>query len=248
MMTRIPAIRWQGALAACLLAVACTASAAPQDADAGRDDWARIDEKVLTEGFLAAHPDLRWRGEALEAWEKKDYASAMTMFLRAASHADKPSQAVVADMYWRGEGVPQDRPLGYAWMDLAAERMYPVFLGYRENYWAALSPAEREEAIERGQALLAEYGDDVAKPRLEKALRRGARPTGSRTGFTGALTIIPNTGPFAGTGMTLSGTEYYAKKYWEPAQYWQLQDEIWSAPPRGKVDVGDVETVRGERP
>lgn len=207
-----------------------------------------IDPGILTEGFLSSHPDIRWRREGLYSYNRKEYDIAVAQFLRAARHADKPSQAVVADMYWRGEGVPQDRPLGYAWMDLAAERMYPVFLGYRESYWSALSPAEREQAIERGQALLAEYGDDVAKPRLEKALRRGARPTGSRTGFTGALTIIPNTGPLAGTGMTLSGSEYYARKYWEPAQYWQLQDEIWSAPPRGKVDVGEVEKVSGEQP
>jgi hypothetical protein len=247
-MKTFPTIRWRGGLAVLLVAAACSAPLAAQEPGDGRDDWARIDEKVLTEGFLSAHPDLRWRGEALEAWEKKDYQSAMTMFLRAARHADKPSQAVVADMYWRGEGVPRDRPLAYAWMDLAAERMYPVFLGFRESYWNALSPVEREQAIERGQALLAEYGDDVAKPRLEQALRRGSRSTGSRTGFTGALTIIPNTGPLAGTGMTLSGHEYYAKKYWEPAQYWQLQDEIWSAPPRGQVDVGDVEKVSRDQP
>ncbi|WP_454259233.1 hypothetical protein [Pseudoxanthomonas mexicana] len=34
---------------------------------------ARIDPAVLTEGFLAAHPDLRWRAEGVRSYERKDY-------------------------------------------------------------------------------------------------------------------------------------------------------------------------------
>src|SRR3546814_6828921 len=83
----------------------------------------------------------------------------MDQFLRAARYADKPSQAMVAEMHWRGLGVPQDRELGYAWMDLAAERMYPNFVIKRERYWQLLDADQRSNAIERGQQLLAEYGD-----------------------------------------------------------------------------------------
>lgn len=204
-----------------------------------------IDPAVLTEGFLAAHPDLRWRGEGVRAYEAGDFESAATYFRRAARHADKPSQAMLAEMYWRGVGVDRDRALGYVWMDLAGERMYPDFIVMRERYWNELDEAERASAIERGQAVFAEYADDVAKPRLETILRRERRrTTGSRTGFVGNLTIIPNTGPMAGTGMTLSGEQYYAKEYWEPEHYWQLQDQIWRAPPRGRVDASDLQPVR----
>lgn len=202
----------------------------------------KADVVMMTEGFLAAHPDLRWRNEGMRAYQAKDYTVALTRFQRAARHADKPAQALIADMYWRGVGVPQDRPLAYAWMDIAAERLYPSFVAYRESYWEALTPAEREDAVARGQAVLAEYGDDAAKPRLAKILKRERRNvTGSRTGFAGTLTIIPYTGPLAGTGMTLSGHEYYAEKYWEPAAYWAHQDELWSAPLRGRVTVGDLQ-------
>lgn len=201
-----------------------------------------VDRMVLTEGFLSAHPDLRWRLEGMRAYDAKDYDVAMSRLLRAARHADKPSQAMVAEMHWRGVGVPQDRALGYAWMDIAAERLYPAFIAYRETYWEALSPAEREDAIARGQAVLAEYGDDVAKPRLESVLRRERRNvTGSRVGFVGNLDIIPMTGPLAGTGMTISGDQYYADKYWEPKAYWAHQDTIWNAPLRGRVVVGEME-------
>lgn len=204
----------------------------------------KIDPDVLTEGFLVAHPDLRWRAEGVRAYEEQDYDQALEYLKRAARYADKPSQAIIAGMYWDGVGVPQDRPLAYAWMDVAGERLYHDFILYREAYWNALDEAGRADALQRGQAILAEYGDDAAKPRLEKTLRRErGQVTGSRVGFVGYMTIVPNTGPLAGTGITLRGDQYYAREYWEPEAYWQLQDRIWKAPARERVDVGDVEQV-----
>lgn len=198
--------------------------------------------EAMTEGFLAAHPDLRWRREGLHDFGNERYREAIGHFRHAARYADKASQAMLAEMHWKGLGVPQDRAMGYIWMDLAAERMYPNFLILRERYWAELDEATRREAIERGQALYGEFGDDVAKPRLEKVLRRERRKiTGSRVGFVGNLTIIPQTGPFAGTGMTIRGDTLYAKEYWEPEKYWALQDTIWKNPPRGEVEVGEIQ-------
>ena len=217
-------------------------SAAP-----ARADGEAIDPAVLTEGFLAAHPDLRWRVEGVRSYERKDYASALTELKRAAYYGDKPAQAIIAEMYWSGTGVAQDRALAYAWMDVAAERLYHDFLVRREGYWRALDGAQRQDAIARGQAVMAEYGDDVAKSRLEKVLRREMRRvTGSRVGFVGNLTIVPQTGPWAGTGMTLRGDEYYAPKYWQPEKYWQLQDELWKAPLKGRVRVGEPETLEAK--
>lgn len=201
-----------------------------------------INPEVLTEGFLAAHPDLRWRKQGMLAYEKQDYPRALEHFKRAAHYADKPSQAMVAEMYWQGIGAPGDRVLGYIWSDLAGERLYPDFIAIREHRWSQLDESERSQAIERGQAILDEYGDAAAKPRLERVLRsERRRVTGSRVGFVGAMTIIPMTGPLAGTGMTLSGDEYYAKKYWEPSEYWRMQDEVWRAPIRGRVRASDLQ-------
>lgn len=201
-----------------------------------------MEHATLTEGFLAAHPDLRWRLEGVRFYEKEDYPAAMRSFLRAAGFADKPSQAIIAEMHWKGVGTPRDRPLAYAWMDIAAERLYPDLVAHREAYWEALTAAEREEAVRRGQAMLAEYGDAAAQPRLERILKRERRQvTGSRVGAVGNLKIIPNTGPLAGTGMTIAGHEYYADKYWKPSHYWAHQDALWNAPRRGQVVVGDVE-------
>lgn len=202
-----------------------------------------ISPALMTESFLSAHPDLRWRREGLHEYSNKRYDRAMEYFLRAARYADKPAQAMIAEMYWTGTGVVQDRALGYAWMDLAAERFYSNFIIKREEYWRALDEAAQRDAIVRGQPLLIEYGDDVAKERMAKVLRKQRSLTGSRVGFVGNLEIIPFTGPYAGTGMTLRGDEYYASKYWQPEKYFEWQDEVWDAPAarKGRVKVGDVE-------
>lgn len=63
----------------------------------------------MTEGFLSAHPDLRWRREGLHAYANKRYDEAMSYFLRAARYADKPAQAMIAQMYWNGVGIALTR-------------------------------------------------------------------------------------------------------------------------------------------
>ena len=108
-----------------------------------------MDTDIMSEGFLASHPDLRWRIEGARSYESKQYDRALTEFQRSAHHADKPSQAIIAEMYWSGTGVAMDRALAYAWMDLAAERGYATFLGQRERYWNALDEAAR---VHRQQA------------------------------------------------------------------------------------------------
>lgn len=202
-----------------------------------------ISPELMTEGFLSAHPDLRWRREGLHAYANKNYAEAMQYFQRAARYADKPAQAMIAEMYWKGIGVPQDRELGYAWMDMAAERFYSNFVILREQYWGKLDAEERRKAIERGQALLAEYGDDVAKVRMAKVLRKERNATGSRVGFVGNLEIVPFTGPNAGKGLSIRADEYYSPKFWQADKYFEWQDQVWDAPGarKGRVEVGDVE-------
>src|SRR5690606_3408590 len=119
----------------------------------------------------------------------------------------------LAEMLWEGDGVPRDRAQAYAWSDLAAERGWPDLLGKRERYWNQLDAAERERAIEVGLPLLREYGDDVAKPRIDTKLRQARRRiTGSRVGHVGNLTIrLPSVAgdPMQG-GHDVDGSRYYA--------------------------------------
>ncbi|MCA0197205.1 MAG: hypothetical protein LCH59_03675 [Proteobacteria bacterium] len=198
--------------------------------------------------FQTYHPDVRYREQAMKLYREGRYEEALRRFEHAARYADKPSQAMLAEMYWQGRGAPADRVLAYAWMDLSAERDYPDFVRFRERYWEQLDADERAQARIRGQAMLDEYGDAVARPRLEAWLRRGlTSATGSRTGYvSGALQVTAYS--TSGEAYSFHGHEYYADSYWKPREYWRLQDEIWRAPVRERVDVGAPETVRGTGP
>lgn len=219
----------------------------PQLGSAAEEGAKPEQPEALTQSasFLSGHPDLRWRTEGAKSYFDGRYEDALKQFKRAARHADKPSQAMVAEMYWRGEGVEADRAIAYAWMDLAAERHYRDLLIKRERYWADLEPTERERALVIGDAIYAEYGDAVAKPRIEAALRRARnQTTGSRTGFVGALKVMISDG--AGGFLEVDGSQYYAAKYWKPEEYFRWQEQVWTDAPRGQVDVGELERAGRE--
>lgn len=197
---------------------------------------------MSSEGFLASHPDLRWRREGLFAYERGDAETAARYFKRAAEFADKPSQAVYAELLWRGEGVEQDRVLAYAWMDLAAERGYRLFVAKREGFWAELDAAERQRALRDGPAIYDRYGDDVAKPRLNRLLTKGRQGvTGSRVGHVGKIDImLPGPG---GVWWHVTGDDLYQQRFWHPASYWAWQDETWRELRAGSVEILPMEQI-----
>jgi hypothetical protein len=226
------------------LLFATAANAQDQDA-APPQDPPLVNPMANSSDYLAYHPDLGDRKLGMEAYGRSSYAYAARYFRWAARFADKPSQAMLGSMYWNGQGVPQDRALGYAWMDLAAERQYPSLLAFRERYWQELSEDERKRAVEVGQSLYDEYGDAAAKPRLEVWLRRGLQQiTGSHTGFVGSMEIqIPGGHP-----PSIDANQYYDPHFWKGSQYWATVDRSWKAPPKGVVNVGTLETVLGSKP
>lgn len=196
---------------------------------------------MASSAFLDGHPDLKFRRWAMDAYSEEKFVDAFNHFKRSARYADKPSQGMVAEMLWNGKGVAQDRPLGYAWMEVAAERDYPAFALFRELYWQEMSKEERERAIGLNKEIWAEYGDDVAKERLERVMRVARRNvTGSRTGFVGNLSIEVST-PMG--SRRIDATEIYADRFWEPRQYWAWQDQDWKQLGSGKVDVGPVSST-----
>jgi len=204
-----------------------------------------IDSDIVgSDGFLDAHPDQRFRLLGMRARNSGRHEEARAYFRRAARFADKLSQGALAEMYWRGEGGDVDRALGYAWMDLAAERGARLLLAHRERYWLDLAPSERDRALIAGKQIYEEFGDEVAKPRLERLLKSGRRKvTGSRVGWIGTLSICidPDMGR---CGAVVTGDQYYDDRYWVPAQYWKWQDRIILTPlPAGEVHIGPVDVV-----
>ncbi|WP_188239576.1 SEL1-like repeat protein [Stenotrophomonas maltophilia] len=173
--------------------------------------------------FLVYHPDLRFRGLGMQARERGRHEEARNDFRNAARYGDKLSQAALADMLWNGQGGPVDRALGYAWMDLAAERGTEWLVVQRERFWEALSADERERAVREGRALYAEFGDPAATPRLERELRAGSmRQTGSRAGWNGAMR---SQGRGDAGARVLQPEKHQLARYWDPVAYRQWQDE-----------------------
>jgi uncharacterized protein len=199
------------------------------------------DPLLITAGFLSHHQDIKYRLLGLEEYKKQNFEKALRYFRRASFFADKPSQGMVAEMYWKGEGAPRDPVQAYAWMDLAAERGYRGFICLRERYWSSLSETERARAIQEGQAVYARFGDAAAKPRYELGLRQGRREmTGSRTGFRRNVQIEIQSP--AGS-QSIDGSKFYDERYWDAKKYWAWQDKIWMKPRIGNVSIGDIETV-----
>lgn len=196
------------------------------------------DDIILSsESFLASHPDLRFRIRAMEAMKNDKPKEAFALFQRSAYYADKPSQAMIATMYWEGSGVTADRALAYVWMDLAAERRYPDLLAQREHYWAILTPEERERAVEEGQAIYARYGDDVAQNRIDLILRRDRRSSAAgRTGYTGNMQIEI---PVPGGSIMVPAHQFFDERFWKPSEYHQWHESVWRQARQGRVTVGE---------
>lgn len=242
-LSRRPALR----LAAAVLAGVCAVTAAAADRARRSDPPDPTNDPLLiTAGFLEHHQDLKYRMLGMQAYREQRYDDALRLFRRASFFADKPSQGMVAEMYWKGQGTPRDPVQAYIWMDLAAERGYRGFLLLREQYWQALGEPERARVATEGQAVYARFGDAAAKPRYEHQLRIGRNQMlGSRTGFNRGVQIeIP--GPEG--GQSIPGSRFYDERYWDAEKYWAWQDKLWMKPRIGRVTIGEIESVETRIP
>lgn len=239
-MVRTARNRWIGRFAMAVFAGGA-ASASAQEATA---PLSRKEQLTLSsQTFLDAHPDMKHRRLGWEAYATGDAVLARAEFLKAAWYGDKPSQAMLAEMDWKGEGTPMDRASAYTWADIAAERGYAVFVGVRERYWKALDTAEQARALQEGPARLAEYGDGIARDRLDRHMQRRLRDI-TWSSMTAAPPREVRLYDNHGHEMRIDGSRFFSPTFWDPKKYQAWQDAQWRAPPEGKVDVGDVEQVK----
>lgn len=216
-----------------------------------------IDDLVA---MAKGRPNEEARLRGLKSYSQGQYADAAKAFQRSAYYADKFSQHYLSLMHWHGVGVSRDPVQAYIWADLAAERMSHRLLLVRERIWQELTPEQRAQVAERGQAFYARYGDEVAKPRAESAIRQFARDmTGSRVGArTQRLDTMaaPANGSFqvdtgqnnaaytinrAATADALYGADGELLRL---ESYWEDQNRLIDG---GKVEVGPLRPVRGRK-
>ena len=230
---------------AMLLTISMALAASPTHAQKDLGAIDRDDQVVLaSEGFLNAHPDMKFRTEGFLAYQDGRFAEARSHFLRAAEFADKPAQAMLAEMAWKGIGQPPDRSIGYVWADIAAERGYRQFVILRERYLSELDATERARAVEEGAAFMQRYGDASAQYRLVKHLQRARRLMISGRARKDVDVWVP--GPY-GLRTQIRGHDFYASKFWEPEQYFMWVDAVWKNPPIENVEVGPLESVEADQ-
>ncbi|HET9818924.1 MAG TPA: sel1 repeat family protein [Rhodanobacteraceae bacterium] len=130
-------------------------------------------------------PGVKAYKEGMRAFNRDDYKHAVHMLKVAASWGYKPAEYNLGVMYFQGEGVPVDRPLGAAWLVLAAERGNPNYTAARDVVITWLNAAEFARTDELWGQLKQTYGDEVAlrRAKAQWALARSQK-TGSRVGGT----------------------------------------------------------------
>lgn len=206
---------------------------------------ARPNSLVGTKFYLAYHPDLQYQLDAQAAYDDGKFGKALWLFKFSAAYGDKGSQAMIAEMYWRGLGVAPDRATAYAWMDLASSRGSRKLTLLREYYWSQLNAAERQQAVQVGQAIFAEYGDHLTLPRMQDKLRSRERHNRMARAMSAGVNMV-HFMPVGG-GRTLAGIKGPPDEpHWDPDRYLEWRDAFFENPSGAQVEVGRLQVSAGK--
>lgn len=163
-----------------------------------------------------------------------DYQAAADNFKQAAYWADKIAQFNLGLLHVNGEGVSRDVLLGWAWIELAAERGDPTYRDVADDIWSKLAREHRTIARQiLDQELKPEYGDEVAVDRTRHEMERhmrGVTAGGSRTGVT-RVTYVEDA-----YGLML-GTDFYRPERRDFQEMMTLEEHMLQA---GTADGGVV--------
>lgn len=125
-----------------------------------------------------------------EAFARGKATDAIRLWQQAAGWGHKAAQYDLGIAYYKGQGIPVDRPRGIAWLALASERNEEQFQQSFDAAWFEASDEERSDAQRIHAELKPVYADATA---LKKAARRYEDErraiTGSRVGAPGHVVI-----------------------------------------------------------
>lgn len=199
--------------------------------------------------FLNAHPDMKYLLRGRKAYLAGDFKVAHLALERSARYGEKLAQAMLAEMYWKGEGVPVNKARAYAMADVAAERMnQPFFIGKREQYWAAMTPAEQQQAITMAEEILGMYSDKTTMPKIAQVLRNSKGERNRAKGYGRLLTRIIAFNDDGTIEDDIRPDAFHAEKFWEPKEYQKFKDKYVAAVLRyGNVTVRMGDQVQTSR-
>jgi hypothetical protein len=184
-------------------------------------------------------------------WELGKYERAEEMLKLAAGWGSKPAQGVLGVVYFNGEGVAENRPLGLAWLALAAERGTLMQRAIYDSASQKSTDDERREAAGLLEVMKHRYGDGVAAVRADRRYRRemssfrSNHVYGSGTCLSGVNSPWGPMAPAAAeagaevlpvSGCSLASEERIVRGLEKRYEHFF---EGW----KGKITVGDVEQV-----
>jgi hypothetical protein len=111
----------------------------------------------------------------------------MEMMRDAAAWGSKQAQYTLGIMYFNGQRTPANRPLGLAWLAIAAERHDPVYEPAFISAFRDVTPAERDQANELWKQMLPKYADRVAAKRAKTRYDREMHALADAMNFGGQL-------------------------------------------------------------
>jgi hypothetical protein len=129
-------------------------------------------------------PGVKFFAEGMAAYSQHDIRHAINRLELSAYWAYGPAAYNLGILYFKGEGgFSVDRPLGTAWMFIAAENGSLAYENARHLMVMRLDDAERTEALKDYQRLQKKYGHEVVMRRAKVQWNFAkSTKTGSRVG------------------------------------------------------------------
>ena len=141
------------------------AASVPSDADLAATKCAIGEERIVPGDYYYCIAE--------QTYGEQRYEYAQKFFTTAASWASKPAQYVLGVMALAGDHQPVNRPLGLAWLTLAAERPQSTFESAYKAAYAKATAADRKAAEQLLTTMRPIYGDAKAAPRAEERYAQG---------------------------------------------------------------------------
>lgn len=204
------------ASAAMAFAASGTAQTKPRPNEIAQPDY----DSGVSGGFVAdtnfntpesdGRPALKFYAEGMYAYRRGDIEHALDRLKLAAFWGYAPAAYNLGVMYFQGEGgIPVDRPLGTAWMFIAAESGNDFYASARHMLVGELDSGERAKAYQLYQGLQPKYGEKVAMRRAEGQWQRvKSQQTGTRVGGTVGELRVGIRGAHGAFHTPMSGTSH----------------------------------------
>lgn len=187
--------------------IAQSASATPGAATGTPDVSKTKDQRIYCmDGWERFLPGDYYACRARYHLQRQHPSQAVEMLKEAAYWANKDAQHVLGLAYVNGDiaGIPANRPLGIAWLALAAERKN---VDYAHDYAVAVlrsSPGDVSSASPMYVALKKIYGDHVAGQRATRRFVRQIKPLDDAAAMGGNFAYISGLTPYPQSAFSLS--------------------------------------------